>query len=79
MRRRSRLAGKRKSGAIGYVYFRQSPNLSPDPDDDFLLAMAQVGKADFLVSGDKSGLLVFGKIGFTKIISAADFAREHLS
>src|SRR5215471_21376592 len=30
---------------------------SPDPDDDFLLAMSEIGDADYLVTGDKSGLL----------------------
>ena len=30
---------------------------SPDATDDFLLAMSEAGKADYLVTGDKSGLL----------------------
>jgi putative PIN family toxin of toxin-antitoxin system len=30
---------------------------SPDPDDNFLLAMARVGAADLIVSGDHRGLL----------------------
>jgi predicted nucleotidyltransferase len=30
---------------------------SPDPADDFLLALFEPGKADHLVMGDKSGLL----------------------
>jgi putative PIN family toxin of toxin-antitoxin system len=30
---------------------------SPDPTDDFLLALCEAGKADYLVTGDKSGLL----------------------
>jgi uncharacterized protein len=30
---------------------------SPDPNDDFLLAMSEAGKAGYLVTGDKSGLL----------------------
>jgi predicted nucleic acid-binding protein len=29
---------------------------SPDPNDDFLLAMSEAGNADYLVTGDKSGL-----------------------
>jgi predicted nucleic acid-binding protein len=33
---------------------------SPDPMDDFLLALSEAGKADYLVTGDKSGLLVPG-------------------
>ncbi len=31
---------------------------SPDPADDFLLALCEAGNADYLVTGDKSGLLV---------------------
>lgn len=27
---------------------------SPDPDDDFLLALSEAGRADYLVTGDKS-------------------------
>jgi predicted nucleic acid-binding protein len=30
---------------------------SPDPADNFLLALAEAGNADYLVTGDKSGLL----------------------
>ncbi len=30
---------------------------SPDPNDDFLLAMAEVGAADYLVTGDKRDVL----------------------
>ena len=51
-------------------------NLSPDPHDDFLLAMAQVGKAHYLVSGDKSGLLALGKIGHTNIVTAVELANK---
>jgi putative PIN family toxin of toxin-antitoxin system len=47
-------------------------NLSPDPHDDFLLAIAQAGKAHYLVSGDKSGLLALGKMGNTKIVTAGE-------
>jgi len=47
---------------------------SPDPDDDFLLALCQAGDADYLVSGDKSGLLSLKRHGSTKIVSAGDFA-----
>lgn len=30
---------------------------SPDPDDNFILALAKDGQADFIVTGDKPGLL----------------------
>jgi predicted nucleic acid-binding protein len=47
---------------------------SPDPTDDFILAMAEAGKADFLVTGDKSGLLSLRRHKATRIIPARDFA-----
>jgi len=47
---------------------------SPDPTDDFLLALSEAGKADYLVTGDKSGLLALGRHKATRIISANRFA-----
>jgi uncharacterized protein len=47
---------------------------SPDSGDNFLLALAEVGKADYLVTGDKSGLLVLARHKSTRIITARDFA-----
>ena len=47
---------------------------SPDPTDDFLLAMCEAGKADYLVTGDKSGLLALARHQNTRIVSARHFA-----
>ncbi|HET6382833.1 MAG TPA: putative toxin-antitoxin system toxin component, PIN family [Armatimonadota bacterium] len=47
---------------------------SPDPMDDFLLAMCEAGKADYLVTGDKNGLLGLGRHKATRIVSASGFA-----
>ena len=47
---------------------------SPDPTDDFLLARSEAGKADYLVTGDKSGLLALTRHQATRIVSARDFA-----
>lgn len=47
---------------------------STDPTDDFLLAMSEAGQADYLVTGDKSGLLALGRHKTTRIVSASDFA-----
>ena len=47
---------------------------SPDPTDDFLLALAEAGRADYLVSGDKSGLLALAHHKGTRIVSARAFA-----
>ena len=46
---------------------------SPDPTDDFLLAMSEGGMANYLVTGDKSGLLALGRHKATRIVSARDF------
>jgi uncharacterized protein len=48
--------------------------LSPDPTDDFLLALSEGGKAAYLVTGDKSGLLALGRHKTTRIVSAREFA-----
>lgn len=47
---------------------------SPDPADDFLLALSEAGRADYLVTGDKSGLLALGHHKATRIVSARSFA-----
>lgn len=47
---------------------------SPDPTDDFLLALCEAGKADYLVTGDKGGLLKLKQHRATRIISARAFA-----
>lgn len=47
---------------------------SPDPTDDFLLALSEGGKADYLVTGDKSGLLALHSHKATRIVSAREFA-----
>lgn len=46
---------------------------SPDATDDFLLALSEAGKADYLVMGDKSGLLVLARHKATRIVSAREF------
>jgi putative PIN family toxin of toxin-antitoxin system len=47
---------------------------SPDPTDDFLLALSEAGEADYLVTGDKSGMLVLDHHKSTRIVSARAFA-----
>ena len=47
--------------------------LSADPDDNPLLAMAIAGEVDYLVSGDKRDVLVLKKVGKTRIITARRF------
>ena len=51
-------------------------DLSSDPGDNFLLGMAQAADADFLVTGDKAGLLAVGRHLMTRIIAVTDFVAE---
>jgi putative PIN family toxin of toxin-antitoxin system len=51
--------------------------VSPDPDDDYLLATAAAGSADFLVTGDKRDLLALKLYEGTKIITVRDFLVLH--
>jgi putative PIN family toxin of toxin-antitoxin system len=46
---------------------------SSDPTDDFLLALSEAGNADYLVTGDKGGLLALLRHRTTRIASAGDF------
>jgi predicted nucleic acid-binding protein len=43
---------------------------SRDPADNFLLALAKAGEADFLASGDKRDLLALEEFHGTKIVTA---------
>ena len=46
-----------------------------DPKDNFLLALAKDGKADYLLTGDKD-LLILTKFGKTKIKTITTFIDE---
>ena len=48
-------------------------DLSLDPDDNPVLAMALAVHADFLVTGDRRDLLALGTVGATRILSARQF------
>ena len=52
-------------------------DLSEDPDDNPLLAMAIAGEVDYLVSGDKRDVLALKKVGKTPIITARRFLTIH--
>ena len=49
---------------------------SQDPGDNFLLAMAQAGEADVLVTGDKHDLLSLKVFQRTRIIAARQFLTQ---
>lgn len=52
-------------------------DVSPDPDDNYLLALAAAGSADFLVTGDKQDLLGLGTYQGTRIVTVRDFLAMH--
>jgi hypothetical protein len=47
-------------------------DVADDPGDNYLLAMAAAGEADYLVTGDKSGLLALGRHGRTRLVTVKD-------
>ena len=51
--------------------------ISPDPFDNYLLATAAAGSADFLVTGDKRDLLALKLYEGTKIVTVRDFLVLH--
>ncbi|MBU4210076.1 putative toxin-antitoxin system toxin component, PIN family [Patescibacteria group bacterium] len=51
------------------------PAVTRGPKDDYLLAYALVGEADFLVSGDKD-LLVLKKVGGVKMVDVKEFEKN---
>ena len=48
-------------------------DLSQDPDDNPLLAIAIAGEVDYLISGDKRDVLALKKVDKTRIITARRF------
>lgn len=58
------------------TFIDRLPNVmrSIDPSDDFLLALAEAGGADFLITGDKRDLIALKTHVNTKIIAARRFA-----
>jgi putative PIN family toxin of toxin-antitoxin system len=57
---------------ITLVPVRSKVKTCRDPKDDFLLSLAQDGKADILVTGDQD-LLILGNFGHTKIMTIKEF------
>ena len=51
------------------------PAISRDPDDDWVIACAVVGRADAIVSGDKD-LLALERVGRIPILTAAEFLEQ---
>ncbi len=48
-----------------------------DPTDSWLLSLAEIGKADFLVTGDKkAGILSRGRVASAQIVTATAFSKR---
>ena len=45
-------------------------DLSPDPDDNKIIATAVAGKTNYLVSGDKADLLILGTVKGIPVVTA---------
>lgn len=50
---------------------------SPDPKDDFLLALCQDSGSDYLITGNKRDLLDLKRFGKTEILSLTEFIEMH--
>lgn len=50
------------------------PAVTRDPKDDYLLAYALVGRADYLVTGDRDLLALRGQMPGVEILTPAQFA-----
>jgi putative PIN family toxin of toxin-antitoxin system len=53
--------------------------ICPDPEDNYLLAIAVAGAADFLITGDKRDLLGLKRYEGTKIVTVREFLVLHQS
>ena len=60
---------------IDLIEVESSVTVCRDPKDNFLLALAKDGKADYLLTGDKD-LLDLIKFGKTKIKTITEFIDE---
>lgn len=58
-----------------FISVTSAVKICRDPKDNFLLALAQDGKASHLITGDED-LLVLQKIGKTKIITITKYLSE---
>ena len=52
------------------------PDVSPDPDDNFIIAIASHGQADYLISLNMRDVVKLGKVGTTRILHARDFLQR---
>jgi len=60
---------------IELIAVSSAVNICRDPDNNFLLALAKDGKANYLLTGDQD-LLVLKKFGKTRIVSITAFLKK---
>lgn len=60
---------------IDFIKIESKVKMCRDPKDDFLLALAKDGKANYLLTGDKD-LLEIGKFDLTIILKVAEFLKK---
>ncbi|GHB87737.1 putative toxin-antitoxin system toxin component, PIN family [Persicitalea jodogahamensis] len=58
-----------------FVTTTSTVDASPDPKDNFLLALCMDNQADFLLTGNKRDLLDLKQFGKTKILTLTDFLK----
>lgn len=61
---------------IDFVEVKSNVEVCRDPNDDFLLALAKDGKADYLLTGDND-LLEIASFGKTSILRMSNFLENH--
>lgn len=72
-------AGRLVNGLKESALFIGEPpavDMSPDPDDNHLIAAALAGRAHYLVSGDKRDLLTLGKVGAVRLVTVSEFVKR---
>lgn len=62
--------------AAELVEVAEPVELSPDPDDNVILATAITGQADLIVSGDKGDMLALGEAAGIPIVDPAEAVRR---
>jgi uncharacterized protein len=78
-----KILSKQQAGALvnqikklaEFVPVRRIKKISPDPDDDFIIAIATQGKANHLVSRNKADLLDLVVVEGVRVVTPEQFLR----
>lgn len=58
------------------IRLRTIPNLSPDPDDNYILAIATEGDADYLASLDLGDVVTLQRVASTRILRPSELLEQ---